>query len=87
VSPEAYHDFELRTESFAASRTNCGIFICENAANKIGAKCAHEVNTWDTRTDPQYVSGAIIYVAAVTMPLTNLVGGRRNVREITARGP
>jgi len=86
VSKNAYKDFEIRAEFWAASDTNSGIFIRCNNREKIDSKNCYEVNIWDTRPDPKYGTGAIVDVAAVPVPLTNKADGRWNTYEITAKG-
>ncbi len=87
VSKSSYKNFEIRAEFWAATDTNSGIFIRAMDPNKIGSATSYEVNIWDIRPDPKYGSGAIVDVAAVPVPLTNLVGGKWNVMKITADGP
>ena len=86
VSKNAYKDFQIRAEFWAATDTNSGIFIRATDPNKIGSVTSYEVNIWDIRPDPKYGSGAIVDVAAVPVPLQNKVGGKWNVMEITAQG-
>jgi hypothetical protein len=87
VTKNAYKDFEIRAEFWAASDTNSGIFIRASNPDKIGADSAYEVNIWDIRPDPSYGTGAIVNVAKVPVPLTNKVGGKWNVMEVIAKGP
>ncbi|HEX9398197.1 MAG TPA: DUF1080 domain-containing protein [Burkholderiales bacterium] len=87
VSKNAYGDFEIRAEFWAASDTNSGIFIRCNDRTAINAKNCYEVNIWDTRPEPKYGTGAIVDVAAVPVPLQNRADGKWNVYEITAKGP
>lgn len=86
VSKGSYKDFELRAEFWAATDTNSGIFIRATDRNKVGSANSYEVNIWDIRPDPKFGTGAIVDVAAVPVPITNLAGGKWNVMEITARG-
>ena len=86
VSKNAYKDFEIRAEFWAATDTNSGVFIrCTDPA-KIGAVNCYEVNIWDIRPEPKYGTGAIVDVAAVPVPIVNKAGGRWNTYEITAKG-
>ena len=84
VSKEKYKDFELRAEFWVSDDANSGIFIrCEDAA-KPGAKTCYECNIYDTRPDPSYGTGAIVYHAEVNpMPKA---GGKWNTMDITAKG-
>jgi hypothetical protein len=86
VSKNAYTDFEIRAEFWAATDTNSGIFIRCSDPVKIGGATCYEVNIWDIRPDPKYATGAIVDVAAVPVPLVYKAGGRWNTYEITAKG-
>jgi len=84
ISKDKYKDFELRAEVWTSDDANSGIFIrCEDPA-KPGAKTCYECNIYDTRPDPSYGTGAIVYHAEVNpMPKA---GGKWNTMEITAKG-
>ena len=86
VTKEGYKDFHIRTEFWAATDTNSGIFIRATDPNKIGSVTSYEVNIWDIRPDPKYGTGAIVDVAAVPVPLPVKVGGQWNTMEILAQG-
>ncbi len=86
VTKNSYKDFEIRAEFWAATDTNSGIFIRAADRNKVGSATSYEVNIWDIRPDPSFGTGAIVDLAAVPVPLTNKVGGKWNVMEITANG-
>jgi hypothetical protein len=84
VSKESFRDFDFRAEFWVSHDANSGIFIRCSDADRISATSAYEVNIFDTRPDPSYGTGAIVYVAKVSpMPKA---GGRWNVMEIGARG-
>jgi hypothetical protein len=84
VSQESFGDFELRTEFFADTHTNSGIFIRAQNPAVIASATSYEVNIWDERPEPRFGTGAIVDVAAVDpMPKA---GGRWNSMEITAQG-
>ena len=87
VTRNAYKDFVIRAEFWAATDTNSGIFIRASDPAKIGADNSYEVNIWDIRPDPKYGTGGIVDFAAVPVPPIYLVGGKWNVYEIEARGP
>jgi hypothetical protein len=84
MSKEKYKDFQLRVEVWASEDANSGVFIrCDEGA-KPGAKTCYECNIFDTRPDPSYGTGAIVYFAEVNpMPKA---GGKWNTMEITAKG-
>ena len=86
VSKGSYKDFEIRAEFWAATDTNSGIFIRASDRKTVGSATSYEINIWDIRPDPKFGTGAIVDVAAVPVPITNLVGGKWNVMEITAKG-
>jgi hypothetical protein len=87
VSKNTYRDFEIRTEFWAATDTNSGVFIRCDDPEKIGSATCYEVNIWDIRPEPKYGTGAIVDHAAVPVPLVNTAGGKWNVMDITAKGP
>ena len=84
LSKEKYKDFALRAEVWVSEDANSGIMIrCEDPA-KIDAKTCYEFNIFDTRPDPSYGTGAIVFIAeADPMPKA---GGKWNTMEITAKG-
>lgn len=86
VSKNAYKDFEIYAEFWAASDTNSGIFLRAADPSKIGAVNAYEVNIWDIRPDPTYATGAIVNVARVPVPIVHKAGGKWNTFEIYANG-
>lgn len=86
VSKNAYKDFEIYAEFWAATDTNSGIFIRASDPAKIAADNAYEVNIWDIRPDPTYATGAIVGFAAVPVPTVYKAGGKWNTLEITAQG-
>src|SRR5262249_34942902 len=71
-------------EFWVSNDANSGIFIrCEDP-KKPGAKACYECNIYDTRPDPSYGTGAIVYHAEVNpMPKA---GGKWSTMEITAKG-
>ena len=86
VTRNAYGNFQIRAEFWAATDTNSGIFMRATDRQKIGSANSYEVNIWDIRPDPKFGTGAIVDVAAVAVPLQNKAGGQWNVMEITAQG-
>jgi hypothetical protein len=84
VSEDSYRDFDARVEFWVSHDANPGIFIRCGDRESVSATSAYEVNIFDTRPDPSYGTGAIVYVAKVApMPKA---GGRWNVMEIGAHG-
>ena len=83
VSKEKYKDHAIRIEFWSDEKANSGIFArCE--PGKIGAKTCYEFNIFDTRPDPSYGTGAIVYIAEVDpMPKA---AGKWNTMEVTLKG-
>ena len=84
VSDQSYQNFIIRSEFWAESDTNSGIFIRCQDLTKIAAANAYEINIWDTRPEQAYATGAIVDVAKVD-PVPK-AGGRWNTMEIIANG-
>ena len=84
VSKVPYKDFQIYAEFWVSNDANSGIFIrCEDP-KKPGAKTCYECNIYDTRPDPSYGTGAIVYHAEVNpMPKA---GGKWSTMEISAKG-
>jgi hypothetical protein len=87
LTKESYKDVYIRAEFWAETDTNSGIFIRITDPAKIAAASSYEINIWDIRPEPKYGTGAIVDVAPVKTPITNLAGGKWNVMEIRAVGP
>ena len=85
VSTKSYKNFIIKTEFWAESNTNSGIFIRCQDPNKVTQSTCYEINIWDTRPEQAYATGAIVDVAKVD-PVPK-AGGRWNTMEITANGP
>ena len=84
ISKDKYKDFQIYAEFWVSNDANSGIFIrCEDP-KKPGAKACYECNIYNTRPDPSYGTGAIVYHAEVNpMPKA---GGKWSTIEITAKG-
>jgi 3-keto-disaccharide hydrolase len=84
VSKQSFKNFQLRAEFWVSNDANSGIFIrCEDP-KKPGARTCYECNIFDTRPDPSYGTGAIVFHAEVNpMPKA---GGKWSTMEITANG-
>ena len=83
VTKNSYKDHEIYAEFWTSDDANSGIFVrCD--PKQIGAKTCYEVNIFDTRPDPSYGTGSIVYFTEVSpMPKA---GGKWNTFEITAKG-
>ena len=84
VSKETFGDHAIRAEVWVSPEANSGVFIrCTNPF-VVGTASAYEVNLYDTRPDPTYGTGAIVYHAEVDpMPKA---GGKWSTMEVTAKG-
>ena len=83
VSKESYKDFHIYAEFWTDEKANSGIFVrCE--LGKIGAKTCYEMNIFDTRPDPSYGTGAIVYIAEAN-PVVK-AAGKWNTMEVIAKG-
>jgi hypothetical protein len=85
MTDREYGDFQIRAEFYAEPDTNSGVFLrCSDGQNPTSNAC-YEVNIWDIRPKPEYGTGAIVDISAVT-PSMPKAGGHWNTYEITARG-
>jgi len=85
VSKQSYDNFRLRAEFYPDDETDSGIFIrCEDPQNPSAQTC-YEINIYDTNTNRDNATGAIVNVAKPwRTPQTEL---KWNVVEIEAKGP
>jgi hypothetical protein len=83
VTKNSYKDHEIYAEFWTSDDANSGIFVRCNPKS-IGAKTCYEVNIFDTRPDPSYGTGSIVYFAEVKN--MQKAGGKWNTFEITAKG-
>lgn len=84
VSKNTYKNFQIYAEFWTDEKANSGIFIRCRDPKAIGARSCYEVNIFDTRPDPSYGTGAIVYFAEVSpMPKA---AGKWNTYEISANG-
>jgi hypothetical protein len=83
VTKNSYKDHEIYAEFWTDEKANSGIFVRCNPKS-IGAKSCYEVNIYDTRPDPSYGTGSIVYFAEVK-PMQK-AAGKWNTFEISAKG-
>jgi len=83
VTKNSYKDHQIYAEFWSSPDANSGIFVRCNP-KQIGAKTCYEVNIYDTRPDPSYGTGSVVYFAEVN-PMQK-AGGKWNTFEITAKG-
>jgi len=85
VSKQSFDNFRLHAEFYADDETDSGIFIrCENP-QMITAQNCYEINIYDTNTNRNNATGAIVNVVAPERsPATEL---HWSVLDIEAKGP
>ena len=84
LSNNAYKDFELRIEFWAANNANSGIYMRCSEPKNLTDKTCYEANIFDQRPDQTYATGGIVHRGKVLAPVK--AGGKWNVYEITAKG-
>jgi hypothetical protein len=73
VTKQAYDNFRLRAEFYPDDETDSGIFIRCQDPQRPSAQSCYEVNIYDTNTNRDNVTGAIVNIAKVErMPQTEL---------------
>jgi hypothetical protein len=86
VSNTSYRDFQLYAEVWVSPDANSGIYIRCTDPKNVSSRSAYEVNLYDNRPGQEHSTGAIVDVAAVTLPAPK-AGGKWNTIEVTAKGP
>ena len=84
VSKQAFGDYQLRIEFWAAHNANSGIYMRCSVREKLTDKLCHEANIFDQRPDQTFATGGIVHMGKVLQPVK--AGGKWNVYEITAQG-
>ncbi len=82
VTKNSYKNHMIYAEFWTDEKANSGIFVRCKDPKKIGARDCYEFNIFDTRPDPSYGTGAIVYFAEANPALK--VGGKWNTMEISA---
>ena len=82
VTKNSYKDHMIYAEFWTDEPANSGIFVRCKDPKKIGARDCYEFNIFDTRPDPSYGTGAIVYFAEANPRLK--AAGKWNTMEITA---
>ena len=82
VTKDSYKNHMIYAEFWTDEKANSGIFVRCKDPKKIGARDCYEFNIFDTRPDPSYGTGAIVYFAEANPAIK--VGGKWNTMEITA---
>jgi len=84
VSKQAFGDYQLRIEFWAAHNANSGIYMRCSVSSGLTDKLCHEANIFDERPDQTFATGGIVHLGKVLQPVK--AGGKWNVYEITAQG-
>jgi len=84
VSKDSYKNLMIYAEFWSDEKANSGIFVRCKDPKKIGARDCYEMNIFDSRPDPSYGTGAIVYVAEANPALK--AAGKWNTFEILADG-
>jgi hypothetical protein len=82
VSKNSYKNHMIYAEFWSDEKANSGIFVRCKDPKVIGARVCYEMNIFDSRPDPSYGTGAIVYVAEANPALK--AAGKWNTFEITA---
>jgi hypothetical protein len=84
LSKNAYKDFELRVEFWAAHNANSGIYMrCADPKNLTDKTC-YEANIFDQRPDETFATGGIVHRGKVLQSVK--AGGQWNTFAIAAKG-
>jgi len=82
VSKNSYKNLMIYAEFWSDEKANSGIFVRCKDPKKIGARDCYEMNIFDSRPDPSYGTGSIVYFAEANPVLK--AAGKWNTFEITA---
>ena len=82
VTKNSYKNHMIYAEFWTDEKANSGIFVRCKDPRQIGARTCYEFNIFDTRPDPSYGTGAIVYFAEANPALK--VAGKWNTMEILA---
>jgi hypothetical protein len=84
VTKKSYKNHIIYAEFWTDETANSGIFVRCKDPKKIGARDCYEYNIFDTRPDPSYGTGGIVYFAEANPRLK--AAGKWNTMEATANG-
>ena len=82
VTKNSYKNHMIYAEFWVDEKANSGIFVRCKDPKKIGARDCYEFNIFDTRPDPSYGTGGIVYFAEANPRLK--AADKWNTMEITA---
>lgn len=84
LTPTSYGDFQMTLEFWVDDDANSGVFFRCSDLKTINAMTAYEAQIFDKRPDPEYRTGALVFVARPAAVINT--GGRWNTYDITAQG-
>ena len=84
VTKNSYKNHMIYAEFWSDEKANSGIFVRCKDPKVISARTCYEMNIFDSRPDPSYGTGAIVYFAEANPALK--AAGKWNTFEITADG-
>ena len=84
MTKQAYGDFQLRAEFWAADNANSGVYMHCSDLKNVTDKTCHEANIFDQRPDQTFATGGIVHLGKVLQPVK--AGGKWNVYDITFQG-
>ena len=87
VSRKSYSNFQLKVEFWVSNDANSGVFLRCRDPKKVSDRTCYEANIFDTRGDPAFGTGGIVFFANVPVPNPYRTGGKWNTYDITANGP
>ena len=82
VTKDSYKNHMIYAEFWSDEKANSGIFVRCKDPKKIGARDCYEMNIFDSRPDPSYGTGAIVYFAEANPALK--AAGKWNTFEVLA---
>jgi hypothetical protein len=81
----SFQDFQIRAEFWVSETANSGLYLrCQDVRPMTDRTC-HEANIFDKRPDPEYATGAIVWLVKAPQPVPQ-TGGKWNTMEVTAKG-
>jgi hypothetical protein len=81
----SFQDFQVRAEFWVSETANSGLYLRCSDVRPMTDRTCHEANIFDKRPDPEYATGAIVWLAKAPQPVP-LTGGNWNTMEVTAKG-
>ena len=85
ATKNTYKDFRLHVEFWVSEDGNTGIYMRCSEVRPMTDRLCHEANIFDKRPDPNYATGAIVWLVKAPVPLPK-TGGQWNTMDIIAKG-